>query len=340
MEENRDILDDEIRIIGMTIAPTDDDADAKKRSKLRKYAIWAVVAVLVVVGIVLSVVMRPETSTPKASTPKQIVEPSLFEPNTNIGDNTPIVEEEKPLLGRAVAASEEGFCEMLDMTVNDIDLRIYIPHNAMMTLHIGAMNKKDDSVVYVAQAADVRADNGGIVGAFVLGGEPKAWGLSKSGYAAVINNRVSVGVADNSPLFEEAVNSGGYFFRQYPLVKDGVMVENSPKGKSVRRAMCDRAGQIIFVESQTPESFHDFAQALEDIGCDQAIYLVGGSSYGWAVDQAGNRHEFGKDNYYTGRLRMPKNISYLVWRKLSREDGVVFTNSEVVEKSAEKEIVE
>ncbi len=39
------------------------------------------------------------------------------------------------------------------------------------------MDKEDKSVVYVAQAADVRADNGEIVGAFVLKGEPRAWGL-------------------------------------------------------------------------------------------------------------------------------------------------------------------
>ena len=38
------------------------------------------------------------------------------------------------------------------------------------------MDKEDKSVVYVAQAADVCADNG-IVGAFVLKGEPRAWGL-------------------------------------------------------------------------------------------------------------------------------------------------------------------
>ena len=63
------------------------------------------------------------------------------------------------------------------------------------------------------------------------------------------------------------------------------------------------------------ESLHDFAQALVDLGVDHAVYLVGSSAYGWAIDQEGIRHEFGDNNYYTGRRRMPKNTSYIVWRR-------------------------
>ena len=107
----------------------------------------------------------------------------------------------------------------------------------------------------------------------------------------------------------------GYFFRQYPLVKDGQVIDNEPKGKSIRRAICDRQGEIFMVETESIESFHDFAQALADLGVDQAVYLVGSSAYGWAVDEAGTTHEFGEDNYYTGRRRMPKNTSYIVWRR-------------------------
>ena len=109
--------------------------------------------------------------------------------------------------------------------------------------------------------------------------------------------------------------NNGYFFRQYPLVKDGLVIDNEPKGKSIRRAICDRQGEIFMVETGTTESFHDFAQALADLGVDQAVYIVGSSAYGWAVDEAGTTHEFGEDNYDTGRRRMPKNTSYIVWRR-------------------------
>lgn len=140
-------------------------------------------------------------------------------------------------------------------------------------------------------------------------------GTIEEGILRINNGKVTIGVAENTSLFEEATMNNGYFFRQYPLVKDGQVIDNEPKGKSIRRAICDRQGEIFMVETGTTESFHDFAQALADLGVDQAVYIVGSSAYGWAVDEAGTTHEFGEDNYYTGRRRMPKNTSYVVWRR-------------------------
>ena len=36
---------------------------------------------------------------------------------------------------------------------------------------------------------------------------------------------------------------------------------------------------MFMVETTTRESFHDFAQALVDLGADNAIYIVGSSAY-------------------------------------------------------------
>ena len=295
MKEFKDIRDDQIRIIG---------EEENKSTLPRK--LWFIAAsvfvVLLVVGVIFFVVSREEEQT-------ELSEPALFEP----------VREAKPtphkLLGHQPDSLAVGYTEIRDTLINDIPIKIFIPHNAEMSLHIGRMDKSDKSIIYAAQAADVRADNGGIVGAFVLRGEPKAWGLSKKGYCASINGKVTIGVAENTSLFEEATMNGGYFFRQYPLVKDGQVVDNEPKGKAIRRAICDRQGEIFMVETGSIESFHDFAQALADLGVDQAVYLVGSLAYGWAVDEAGAIYEFGEDNYHTGRRRMPKNTSYIVWRR-------------------------
>lgn len=296
MKEFKDIKDDQIRIIG---------EDNSGKSPFRRFWIilLSVCVLLLVGGSILFAVLNRE----KASETEP--EPAYFEPEAT---SEPIVCE---WLGSRVDSLAKGFTEIRDTLINDIPLRIYIPHNAEMSLYVGRMDIRDTSVVYAAQAADVRADNGGIVGAFVLKGTPRSWGLSKKGFCASIDGVVTVGVAENSPLFEEATEKEGYFFRQYPLVDNGQLVENAPKGKSIRRGICDRQGEIFMVETGTPESFHDFAQALVDLGVDQAIYLVGSSAYGWAIDQAGTRHEFGDNNYYTGRRRMPKNTSYIVWRR-------------------------
>lgn len=303
MKELKDIRDDQIRIVG-------EEDQRKPISRNKWIVVIAVLGVIVLLAFILS--GNHEVPAQQLSEP----EPALFEP---------VVEPEpvsvgREWLGRDVDPSQAGFTEIRDTLINDIPIHIFIPHNAEMSLQIGRMNREDATIIYAAQAADVRADNGGIVGAFVLNGEPLAWGLSKRGFCASINGVVTVGVADNSPLFEQATEQGGYFFRQYPLVGDGVLIENEPKGKSVRRAICDRRGEIFMAESGTPESFHDFAQALVDLGVDQAVYLVGSSAYGWAIDESGTMHEFGEDNYYTGRRKMPKNTSYIVWRRVVVED--------------------
>lgn len=296
MKELKDIRDDEIRVLGNNV----NDRDGKY-----KILFWIIlVSVLVVLGVLtfLIINLRVECS-------RNAEVPSYFEPVT---ESHPIKPQK---FGRDVSQEVRGFCEIRDTAVNDIPLRLFIPHNAEMSLYVGRLNQWDTTIVYAAQAADIRRDNGKIVGAFVLHGEPLAWGLSKKGFCASIDGKVTVGVADNSPLFEAATERGGCFFRQYPLVKDGVLVENEPKNKYERRAICDRQGEIFMVESLSKESFHDFAQALVDLGVDQAVYLVGSTAYGWAVDEQGERHEFGEDNYYTGRRQMPKNTSYIVWRR-------------------------
>ena len=295
MKELKDIRDDQIRIIG---------EEGKKKSLSR--GVWGIIIAILILStaIIMLVVSRYYGN-------QEIIgpEPAVFEPII-VSETT-----QNGKIGNEVDTLNVGYTEIKDTLINDIPIKIFIPHNAEMSLHIGKINKEDTSIIYTAQAADVRADNGGIVGAFVLKGEPKAWGLSKKGFCASINGQITIGVAENSPLFEKATEEGGYFFRQYPLVSNGKLVENEPKGKSIRRAICDRQGEIFMIETGTTESFHDFAQALVDLGVDQAIYLVGSTAYGWAVDENGKTHEFGEDNYYTGRRKMPKNTSYIVWKR-------------------------
>lgn len=196
-----------------------------------------------------------------------------------------------------------------DTMVNDIPLRIYVPLNARPSLELGyGITKHREEHILFFQAADIRADNKKIVGAFVLQGNVLSRGLSKRGYCAIIDGEITVGVADNSPLFEEATEKDGYFFRQYPLVDKGTLVENELKSKSIRRGLCELEGRIVVVETETTESLHDFAQALVDIGTQNAIYLVGSTAIGWACDTEGNGTKMGLwDN------RAFRNVNFIVW---------------------------
>lgn len=303
----KDIEDSEIRIIGSDSLPV---PDPKPPKRFKDIWSWLILGAIFIIIIIITGIIIPKISSYKEAV-LYAEEPSYFEP---LMESEPLVKIQQINIVPNDSTTL-GYTEIRDTTINDIPIRIYTPHHAEMTLQLGRLDRQDTTIIYAAQAADVRADNGGIVGAFVLKGEPKAWGLSKKGYCASIDGKVTVGVADNSPLFEQATERGGYFFRQYPLVDNGAPIFNEPKGKAIRRGICDRNGVIFMVETLAKESFYDFAQALADMGTDYAVYLVGSTAYGWAVDREGIAHEFGYDDCYAGRRRMPKNTSYIVWRR-------------------------
>ena len=268
-----DIHDDDLRVIGQK-----KPLPASAVHKTKKHWWWLAVAVLICIGTALVVIISGKEDEHAESG-------VVFEPMTGISDDLVSVLPLAPLGDYSDTTLTKAYTEHLRDTINDIPLDIYIPHNAVPELVLGVPDLHDKSIVLTTQAADIRADNGKIVGAFVLKGKPLSWGLSKKGYCGIIDGNLTVGVADNSPIFEEATEKSGYFFRQYPLVDNGKLVENEPKGKSIRKALCDRNGEIMVVMSQTPESFHDFSQALVDLKVDNAIYLVGSSSFGYFRDR-------------------------------------------------------
>lgn len=297
MNENQNsILDDKFEVAGRW--PSSQHQEDKDKKKKWAIAIAICMAFALILVAVLALLLNRER------TPD--IENGVFDP-------IPIaVRPSLAPLGKASAVVP--YTEKMDTVINDVILSIYIPHQSIAELTIGIPSIEDKSIILAAQAADIRADNGKILGAFVYKGEPKAWGLSKRGYCAIIDGIVTVGVSDNSPLFEEATERGGYFFRQYPLVDNGNVVENEPKNKTMRKALCSRSGQILMIVSESDESFHDFAQALVDLGVDNAVYLVGGhTSYGWYQNESGMTEEFAPSN----ARKVFKNETYIFWRAVN-----------------------
>ncbi len=286
MTQNQfDIQDTEIRIIGDS-APT----------PRKRYGWLVLIGVLlaIAVGMVLLFTLRTNHS----------AEEGIFE--QSIQQSVP-----HPLRGwlSSLDSISTQCVVTKDTTVNDIPMRLYVPLNVTPRLEVGYKCIDDTTRnLLLFQAADIRADNKKIVGAFVLRGKPLSWGLSKKGYCSIIGDEVTIGVADNSPLFEQATEVGGYFFRQYPLVSNETLVENELKSQSTRRGLCELEGKVVVVETFTPESLHDFSQALVDIGTTNAIYLVGSSAIGWHRTIDGRGIASGQ-----WEPRVYKNVSFIVW---------------------------
>ena len=207
-------------------------------------------------------------------------------------------------------ANQKGYIETQEETVNELTLLVHIPYHVTMSLSLGKPDKSDSTIIFITQAADIRMDNKRIVGEFVLEGKQIARGLSKKGFCAVVDHTISIGMADETPLLQQSIESNGFFFRQYPLVHHGEPIANNPVNKSIRRALAVRNEQVIMIESTSVLSFHDFSQALVDMGVSDAIYLVGGrDAHGWYYNKESVRHEYGIDN-----LAYPDYTSFIVWR--------------------------
>ena len=206
------------------------------------------------------------------------------------------------------------YTERIDTTAGNVSLTLLIPHHAAPDLSVGAPEYDRNEYVLAAQAADIRADNRQILGSFVLGGEILAQGTSKQGFCAIIDGKITIGVSENTTLFDKAVETGGFFFRQYPLVDNGVPVRNDKlKKQTVRKALCSKGGEVFVAITGSELTMNDFSTLLADFGVDNAIYLVGSSSsYGWYIPEDGDLVELGLD------LHRPsyRNESYIRWRNL------------------------
>lgn len=291
-DKKNEIRDDEFRVIGHTPLQATEAQDKRRRN----LGVAIVSAVLVIAIGILAILFWP----------KEVPE----DPNDGLFENV-----EKEAAPKDVSPlgtkTDASFTEKLDTLINGVQLALYIPHNATPELTLGVPDQNDNHIILAAQAADIRRDNRMILGAFVLKGEPLAWGLSKKGFCAIIDGKVTVGYSENSPLFDEAREKGGYFFRQFALVDNGRLVENDMDNKTMRKALCSRAGQILVAVSETDETMNDFARALVNLGVENAIYLVGShSSFGWYIDATGEKTLFAPD-VHRGTY---KNENYIIWK--------------------------
>lgn len=291
---HNDIDDDEIRIISSGQETDIIDIGSQGRRARRKSR-WMIP--IAVISAILTVIFIMVYLT--GSTENQEDIPDM---NITVSEMVEVPAE--------TAFTAAPYVDISDTTAGGVPLRVFIPRNSTPTLHIGSDVLNDTAAVLVVQAADVRGDNGEILGAYVNEGILISKGRSKTGFCAIIGGKPVIGVADATPFLEQAIETDGYFFRQYPLVVGGQIVENKPRGRALRKALAELDGETAVVMSRDRLTFHDFAAALVDLGVTNAIYLVGSTTPGFAVKSDRERIDFGGS-----ATDLPPNTNYIVWRQ-------------------------
>lgn len=291
MTNKHDISEDEIRIIG-GVKPTPGGR--------KHWWIWVLLAVAIVAVVVLVIVLQKEDK------------PQPGNDGTATDQPTETTEETTPLWLDNIDNSLPARLIVSDTILDSLHLQVLTPINTTPELYIGKLSERDTDILLATMAADIRRDNGKIVGAYVYAGEPLSWGLSKRGYCAIFDGRMTIGTADNSPLFEQTTEQGGYFFRQYAAVENGQAVENNPENAAPRRALCVVAGRYCIVACAERVMMNDFSKALTKLGASEAIYLVGGMAHGWWRDDEGHIKHFIEGN---DRPIYKKYMNYILFRK-------------------------
>ncbi len=251
IREIRDNGEDEIEVLGTT--------SKRKHDPWKWLLVLAILAILIVVAILY---IKEDSSIPEEEISEEVSEEMVMEVPPLANDSLPSVVMRKD-------------------SINDVVLDIYALHDLEARLSLSLPEKTDTTVRFVLQAADIRKDNKQILGDFVLDGEQLSRGKRKTGYCAIVDGKVTLGNSDSDEMKDHCIERRGDFFRQYPLVMDGEVIINALKGKANRRALARQGGDLYVVMSRNRESLYDFSEALADMGFTDALYLVGGTSYGW-----------------------------------------------------------
>ncbi|MDE6801864.1 MAG: hypothetical protein K2J07_07165 [Muribaculaceae bacterium] len=303
--KGHDIDDDEIRIISSQSAR---QAYKPVNAARKRKPLWSVIGMACVVIVAVAIFFLIKG----CGASQQVEEaeyPSVVEsPPAELLTDTVASQRENEVVTEAI--QPKGHIEMCDTTIAGARLTVYTPVGATPELAIGIDLLADTTVLMAFQAADVRADNGQIVSAFVEHGRLISTGQSKAGFCAIIDGKITLGVADVTQYFEQALNSGGYFFRQYPLVVGNQVVENKPKGRSLRKALAELNGRVVIVVSRNELTFGEFSNAMVDMGVTTAIYLVGSRSYGIVRLSDDDVVEY---NLNAGK-KYPEYTNFIVWK--------------------------
>lgn len=243
-----------------------------------------------------------------------------------------VIEETEPL------ETEDGIIDghAQNAHVDKIDTTVIINDTATVALSIYTFNRAQSvelvrvlpdtlnkDIIFATQAAFIRGDGQGILGTFVDKGEEVSKGIgAATGFVSIVNNQITIGMDSAkliTPKLQQAISDKGYFFRQYPLVHNSLVVDTRTKFAQQAR-ICRAIGvlaheeydEVVVIESVDTVVFRVFAQALVRIGVKEAVNLPGTKGiFGFYRDYDLNFHRLGSPD---AKIDFAKELNWIVWK--------------------------
>lgn len=174
-----------------------------------------------------------------------------------------------------------------------VAMDFYAIHGLRASIEFAEPDTADASVYLYCRSADHTA-SGSYLGSLVAEGVEKESDRSRLGYMAMADGNMVIGVSRSDKVKDYVMERGGSFFRQFVLVSDGVI---PPRfflhGKVERRAIGRLGDQLYYIATRHKETLWDFADALREYGFTDAVYITGGTDYGFYRNKEGVRREIG-----------------------------------------------
>lgn len=152
----------------------------------------------------------------------------------------------------------------------------------------------DRSVVLMMRSADYYPD-GTMIGTLVAQGKksPARERRSRAAYLALSKEgKTAIGVSLSDKMPDHLEETGGSFFRQFPLLGNGDLPSKFELHGKVERGAIGRMadGKLYYFLTRDRESMYDFADALREYGVMDAVYITGGDGYRFHRDTNGDAH--------------------------------------------------
>lgn len=201
------------------------------------------------------------------------------------------------LLASVVANAQSTKSSNLVDVVTIDGLKIMKPNFASVDLAFGNESPKNDKSVILCVGAAFTGERLSKFSHSNIAGDHAGGGEVYKGYSCARNTGAFV-YSDGQWKFlygkdkknnysthlNSAAKNGGCGFAQEMMIynKKRVKTTRSNDNTNIFRALCDKNGQLLIIQSSSFVEFGDFIDSLMAYGVDNALYLdMGTWSYGW-----------------------------------------------------------